>query len=197
MAIFLIIDLESILLMAYVLYSFFPKLLFLITKLLETHGNEGDFLLLLTDFKANMKHGLTIFCIIFSYFFLRWWQVKSDAYWIYRLITPDTPRDNFLKSPTSFLLSFAYEFSSHGKGEWKNLVLVSEANVVEADAVLASTQSFASTSVSSLITAPHFISFLRLSLSQNYRGKLCSLPSVIYKLKGALTKISDAWDQHQ
>lgn len=51
----------------------------------------------------------------------------------------------FPNFPTAFLLSFVYKFSSHGRGEEKNLISLTKVNIVEADALLASTQSFAST----------------------------------------------------
>lgn len=51
----------------------------------------------------------------------------------------------FPNSLTSFLLSFVYKFSSHGRGEVKNQISLTKVDIVEADAVLASTQSFAST----------------------------------------------------
>lgn len=49
-------------------------------------------------------------------------------------------------SPTIFLLTSVYKFSSHGSSEEKNLISLIKVNIVEADAVLASTQIFASTS---------------------------------------------------
>lgn len=51
----------------------------------------------------------------------------------------------FLNSPTTFILSFVYKFSSYGREEGKYLISLTEVNIVEADAALASTQSFAST----------------------------------------------------
>lgn len=51
----------------------------------------------------------------------------------------------FPNSPTAFLLSFVFKYISHGRGEGKNLISLTKVNVVEADALLASTQSFAST----------------------------------------------------
>lgn len=71
MTVFLISDLESILYVAYVFLFFSSKRLSSITKLLETLGDERDFLLLLTHFKANWKRSLKIFHCIFPFCFLK------------------------------------------------------------------------------------------------------------------------------